>query len=95
MFLQYLLSKFEELDDVSKPINYGLDILEKSRTFSSLEDVSYLFDCMRKAQREKVIVVPKPSASRSRSRDPIAQIEAMVPTFKRYVSIYDDDDDFI
>jgi len=102
MFLQYLQSNFEGLDDISKPIEYGLDILEKTKEFSSLEDVSYLFTCLRRAQTDLAQVSKGPakgnptlSSTRRASRDALNAIESMTPNFKRYVSVYDDDDDFI
>jgi hypothetical protein len=103
MFLQYLLSNFETLEDISKPITYGKDIIEKTREFSSLEDVNYLFGCLRMAQVDygalmKGVRAPTSTATgarRQNGRDPIAAIESMTPGFKRYVSLYDDEDDFI
>lgn len=93
MFLQYLLSKFDDLEDISRPITYGADILDKTREFSSLEDLCYLFDNMERAKvdRQKT---PKIDPRRI-SRDPIGTIDSMLPSYKRYVSAYDDEDDFI
>jgi hypothetical protein len=102
MFLQYLLSKFDALEDISKPIAYGLDILEKTREFSSIDDVCYLFGCLQRAEMDFAVIskgvkaaAASSSSARRAGRDPIATIESMTPGFKRYVSVYDDDDDFI